>query len=109
MNIYDGAHVVNNGYFDVPISNEYSNKPIPRNIVMSETYTLNNKIANTINNNIFEYIVNQTPTYPSPDLVIESDVDYKEYFENNNNPRKNNFFTLIVLVIILCTLIFFST
>ena len=85
MNVYDGAAVVNNGYFDVPICNEFSNKSIQRDIVTSDTYKLNNKIANTVNNNIYEYIVYQHPTYPSPDLLIESDVNYKEYYKNKNN------------------------
>ena len=120
MNVYDGAAVVNNGYFDVPISNEFSNKPQPRDIVLSDTYKLNNKIANTVNNNIYEYIVYQHPTYPSPDLLIESDVNYKEYyknesnkhyiesFDNNNEPRKKNFLLVFILIILLCSLIFFS-
>ena len=110
MNVYEGAAVVNNGYFDVPISNEYSNKPIPRDIVTSDTYKLNNKIANTVNNNIYEYIVYQHPTYPSPDLLIESDVNYKEYYENkqHNEPKKKNFLMIFVLIILLCSLIFFS-
>jgi len=121
MNVYNGAAVVNNGYFDVPISNEFSNKPQPRDNVISDTYKLNNKIANTINNNIYEYTVYQHPTYPSPDLLIESDVNYKEYyqnynhyieniesFDNNNEPRKKNFLLVFILIILLCSLIFFS-
>jgi hypothetical protein len=120
MNVYDGAAVVNNGYFDVPISNEFSNKPQPRDIVISDTYKLNNKIANTVNNNIYEYTVYQHPTYPSPDLLIESDVNYKEYyknkpnkhyiesFDNNNEPTKKNFLLVFILIILLCSLIFFS-
>jgi len=118
MNVYEGAAVVNNGYFDVPISNEFSNKPQPRDMVISDTYKLNNKIANTVNNNIYEYIVYQHPTYPSPDLLIESDVNYKEYYENNNRhiekfdnnnePRKKNFLLVLILIVLLCSLIFFS-
>jgi len=109
MNVYEGASVVNNGYFDVPISNEYSNKPQPRDVVISDTYKLNNKIANTINNNIFEYVVYQHPTYPSPDLLIESDVSHKEYFDNNTNtePKKKNFLMVFILIVLLCSIIFF--
>lgn len=126
MNVYDGAAVVNNGYFDIPICNEYSNKTQQRDVVISDTYKLNNKIANTVNNNIYEYTVYQHPTYPSPDLLIESDVNYKEYyknkpnkpnkpnkhsiekFDNNYEPKKKNFLMIFVLIILLCSLIFFS-
>ena len=121
MDVYDGAAVVNIGYFDVPICNEFSNKPQPRDTVITDTYKLNNKIANTVNNNIYEYIVYQNPTYPSPNLLIESDVDYKEYYKDkhnkhpiekfansNNEPKKKNFLMVFILVILLCSIIFFS-
>ena len=72
---------MNNGYYDIPINNQYSNQPYPRdNISDINDYNFNQKIALTVNDNKENYRYLQRPTVPATSL----------YYENNNNNNNNN-------------------
>ena len=79
-----GAPIVNNGYYDVPIDNQYSNKEVRDKPLMSDEYVINRQINTTINDNKDSYIVDQIPTKPSPSLYIESDKDASGYYDKNS-------------------------
>lgn len=84
----ESAPVVNYGYYDVPIHNEFSNKEYRSPPVDVNEYDLNQVINVTNNNNSGEYIVAQNPVRPSPSLYIESDTTAAYYNpQNNPNPK----------------------
>ncbi len=117
-NVNQGAAVVNKGYFDVPICNQYSNKDVNRNKYQVDQYLLNRQIQNTLNSNHDEYIVDNYPNVPSPSLYTESDIpksryynkDYiihypNEHFENESNGRH---IWGLLLIIFIAFILFFS-
>lgn len=64
-----GAPIVNNGYYDIPINNQYSNKPFPRdNIMSANDYNFNQNINLEVNNGKQNYMYNQSSTIPSSQL-----------------------------------------
>lgn len=77
-----GAPIVNQGYYDVPICNQYSNKENRDKPIFIDDYNLNKKINVTINDNNAEYIVNQEPTRPLKSLYIESDKQSTKYYND---------------------------
>lgn len=78
-----GAPIMNNGYYDVPIHNQYSNKPYPRdNISNVNDYNFNQKIAVTMNDNKENYRYNQRPTVPSTSLYYESSNQPSGYYQD---------------------------
>jgi len=84
----ESAPVVNYGYYDVPINNEFSNKEYRSPPVDVNEYDVNQVINVTNNNNSGEYIVAQNPVRPSPSLYIESDTTAAYYNpQNNPNPK----------------------
>ena len=80
----NSAPVVNPGYYDVPIQNQYSNPIRKGNEVKISNYALNTTIGNTINNNDDNYTVYSSPTKPSPSLYIEQDAPMSGYEYGNN-------------------------
>lgn len=80
----NSAPVVNPGFYDVPIHNQYSNPIREGNEVKLSNYSLNTTIANTINNNDDNYIVYSSPTKPSPSLYIEQDAPMSGFQYGNN-------------------------
>ena len=80
------APVHDPGYFDVPICNQFSNQPPPRDPTQSiSNYDLNQAINLTINDNKESYRVYQTPTRPSASLMTESNDSMTGYY----GPHKN--------------------
>ena len=78
-----GAPIMNNGYYDVPIHNQYSNTPYPRdNISNVNDYNFNQKIAVTMNDNKENYRYNQRPTVPSTSLYYESSNQPTGYYQD---------------------------
>ena len=74
---------MNNGYYDVPINNQYSNKAFPRNNQTSmNTYQVNRNINTTMNNNQGNYVVYNEPTIPSPSLYLETDQSMSGYYQD---------------------------
>lgn len=82
-NLFNGAPVVNKGYYDVPICNQYSNKEIRDKPTITNAYALNRKINLTLNDNMGEYIVYQDPTTPSPSLYLETDQAMSGYYHKD--------------------------
>ena len=80
MSISQGAPIMNKGYYDVPINNQFSNREYRDNPVTTNEYQLNRNINLTMNDNRDEYIVEQTPTRPSNSLYLESDKDQSHYY-----------------------------
>lgn len=77
---------MNNGYYDVPIHNQYSNKGFPRNNQTSmNTYQVNRNINTTMNNNQGNYVVYNEPTIPSPSLYLETDQSMSGYYQDPMN------------------------
>jgi hypothetical protein len=121
--IYSGSPVVNPGYFDIPICNEFSNKPEKRTINFDTNFDLNKNIRKTINNNKEEYLINQTPTLPSASLYYETDNSLSSYYnpnyvnryynvvenfanEDNNEKDKQKFFFVLLLIVFLLFVMF---
>jgi hypothetical protein len=116
--IFNGSPVVNPGFFDSPIHDQYSNNPEPRKLVKTNEYSVNKLIRNTLNTNNDEYIVHEYPTRPSASLTYETDNASSSYynpkyvnkyynaleaFENKSEEGNNNkkfFFVLMILLII---------
>jgi len=82
MYSFQGAPITNNGYYDVPINNQYSNKEYRNTPDITNEYQLNKNINLTMNDNKDEYIVYQQPTRPSKSLYIESDKQTSQYYNN---------------------------
>ena len=80
----NSAPVVNPGYYDVPIQNQYSNPVRQGNEIKLSNYALNTTIGNTINSNDDNYIVYSPPTKASPSLYIEQDAPMSGYEYGNN-------------------------
>lgn len=79
------APYVNNGYFDVPICNQYSNQNTSSNPIKVNKYNVNNKIYNTVNNNHDSYeLDSDEPSLiqPSSSLYTESDTQTSGYYSN---------------------------
>ena len=120
--IYNGSAVVNPGYYDVPICNEYSNKELPRIIRKVNEFDVNKKIHLTLNNNNEEYIVHEYPTRPSASLYYETDEPLSRYYNKNyeyryynaieqfeneiNNNYQHSFIIIFVIILILLSLFF---
>jgi ATP-dependent Zn protease len=115
--------VVDKGYFDVPICNEYSNKEPPKTVSVADEFNLNNIIQNTINNNKQEYTIYEYPTRPSRSLYYETDKASSSYYnqdyvnkyynveqftnhEDKSIDVKRRFFFILLLIIILCFVLF---
>lgn len=78
-----GAPIMNNGYYDVPIDNQYSNQPMPRNRQTAMTsYQVNKNINKTINDNEGNYLIYNEPTIPSPSLYYETDQSMSGYYQD---------------------------
>lgn len=83
MTSFGGAPIMNNGYYDVPINNQYSNHEFPRNSQTSmNTYQVNRNINRTVNNNKGNYVVYNEPTIPSPSLYYETDQSMSGYYKD---------------------------
>jgi len=79
------APYVNNGYFDVPVCNQYSNQNSASNPIKVNKYNVNNKIYNTVNNNHDSYeLDSDEPSLiqPSRSLYTESDTQTSGYYSN---------------------------
>ena len=87
LSMLESAPVVNYGYYDVPINNEFSNKEYRSPPIDVTQYDLNQTINLKNNNNSEQYIVAQNPVRPSPSLYTESDVTSAYYNPSNANPR----------------------
>jgi hypothetical protein len=83
MTSFGGAPIMNNGYYDVPINNQYSNKGFARNNQTSmNTYQVNRNINTTMNNNQGNYMIYNEPTIPSPSLYYETDQSMSGYYQD---------------------------
>ena len=80
----NSAPVVNPGYYDVPIQNQYSNPIRQGNEIKLSNYALNTTIGKTINSNNDNYVVYSPPTKASPSLYIEQDAPMAGYEYGNN-------------------------
>ena len=80
----NSAPVVNPGFYDVPIQNQYSNPVREGNEIKLSNYALNTVIGKTINSNDDNYIVYSPPTKASPSLYIEQDAPMSGYEYGNN-------------------------
>lgn len=81
--MYSGAPIMNNGYYDIPINNQYSNQPMQRNTpVITDTYQINKELRNTVNNNQGNYVIYNKPNLPSSSLYIESDKPMSGYYQD---------------------------
>jgi hypothetical protein len=75
--------IKNNCYNDVPIKNEYSNKEIRDNTIITNEFELNKDINLRMNDNNRLYSVYQRPTIPSASLYLESDQSLSGYYHKN--------------------------
>lgn len=75
--------IKNNCYNDVPIINEYSNKEIRDNPIITNEFELNKDINLRMNDNNRLYSVYQRPTIPSTSLYLESDESLSGYYHKN--------------------------
>jgi hypothetical protein len=83
MTSFGGAPIMNNGYYDVPIHNQYSNEPYHRNNQnITNTYQVNRTINRKINNNKETYMVYNEPDNPSPSLYYETDQPMSGYYQD---------------------------
>lgn len=83
MTSFGGAPIMNNGYYDIPIHNQYSNQELPRNRQTSmNTYQVNRNINRTVNNNQGNYLIYNEPTIPSPSLYYETDQPMSGYYQD---------------------------
>lgn len=78
-----GYPVNNKGYYDVPISNEYSNKEIRDSPLDTNEFQLNKLVNLRVNDNKSNYIVYQDPPIPSPSLYLETDQAMSGYYHKN--------------------------
>ena len=89
-NLGNSSPVVNPGYYDVPIYNQYSNPIRGGNEKKISNYQFNTTVGNTINNNNDNYEVYETPTTPSPSLYIEQNSPMSGFQYGNNIGMYNN-------------------
>lgn len=82
------AEIDNNGYYDVPICDQYSNTEVRDSPINVTDKRLNENINLIINDNRMQYIVEQPPFRPESDLFASNN----EYNNNSNEimPLKNN-------------------
>ena len=80
MYSFQGAPIVNKGYYDVPICNEFSNKEVRDVPTETNQYQINSRINVTMNDNKGDYKVYQDPTVPSPSLYLETDQPMAGYY-----------------------------
>jgi hypothetical protein len=80
MYSFQGAPIVNKGYYDVPICNEFSNKEVRDRPIETNQYQINRRINVSMNDNKGEYKVYQDPTVPSPSLYLETDQPMSGYY-----------------------------
>lgn len=81
------ASIINKGFYDIPICNQFSNKEIRDKPTVLNQYNLNRDIGVTMNDNMGNYIVYQDPTTPSGSLIYESDYPQSGYYyTNKQNP-----------------------
>jgi hypothetical protein len=79
--------VANNGYYDVPICNQFSNKEIRDKPSILNQYNLNRDIGLTMNDNMGNYKVYNDVTVPSGSLSYETDYPQSGYYySNKQNP-----------------------
>ena len=77
---YQGAPIINNGYYDTPICNQYSNTDARDPPIFTNEYQIHRDIRTTINDNKGEYVVYEDPTTPSPSLYLETDKPMSGYY-----------------------------
>ncbi len=83
MTSFGGAPIMNNGYYDIPIHNQYSNEQLPRNNQkVMNSYQVNRNINRTMNNNKGNYMVINEPTIPSQSLYYETDQPMSGYYQD---------------------------
>ena len=80
MSSIKGAPIMNVGYYDIPMNNQFSNREYRDKPIETTEYNINRRINTTINDNQGEYIVQHTPTIPSQSLYIESDQQTSPYY-----------------------------
>ena len=86
-NLFMSAPITNNGYYDIPIDNQYSNTDYARNNA-SYTRNVNKDLQNKINNNRENYIMLNQKTIPDRTLFYEDNTkknEDTEYFSNSSN------------------------
>lgn len=91
-NLFMSAPITNNGYYDIPIDNQYSNTDYARNNA-SYTRNVNKDLQNKINNNRENYIMLNQKTIPDRTLFYEDNKkknEDTEYFSNNSNTNYSN-------------------
>lgn len=80
MSSIKGAPIMNVGYYDIPMNNQFSDREYRNKPIETTEYNINKKINTTINDNQGEYIVQHSPTIPSQSLYIESDQQTSPYY-----------------------------
>ena len=83
-NLGNAAPVVNPGYYDVPIHNQYSNPVRGGHERRVSNYNFNTVVGDTINDNDDNYEVSAMPTTPSPSLYVEQNAPMAGYEYGNN-------------------------
>ena len=83
-NLGNASPVVNPGYYDVPIHNQYSNPIRSGHEKRVSNYNFNTVVGDTINDNDDNYEVNSMPTTPSPSLYVEQNAPMAGYEYGNN-------------------------
>ena len=81
------ASIINKGFYDTPICNQFSNKEIRDKPTVLNQYNLNRDIGVTMNDNMGNYIVYNDVNSPSGSLMYESDYPQSGYYySNKQNP-----------------------
>ena len=83
-NLGNASPVVNPGYYDVPIHNQYSNPVRGGNERRVSNYNFNTVVGDTINDNDDNYEVSAMSTTPSPSLYVEQNAPMAGYEYGNN-------------------------
>lgn len=83
-NLGNASPVVNPGYYDVPIENQYSNPVRGGNERRVSNYNFNTVVGDTINDNDDNYEVSAMSTTPSPSLYVEQNAPMAGYEYGNN-------------------------
>jgi hypothetical protein len=82
------APVVNKGYYDVPIHNEFSNTETRDSVQYMDQYRFNKDINTTINDNDMNIRVQSHPTVPSNSLYFETDQSMSPYYQRRLIKKK---------------------
>ena len=81
------ASIINKGFYDTPICNQFSNKEIRDKPSILNQYNLNRDIGVTMNDNMGNYTVYNDVTVPNGSLSYESDYPQSGYYySNKRNP-----------------------